>query len=159
VARSIPSVALACALIVGGAACSGGDDGEPIIDVGESAVGTCLDVPEDMGPEVTELPVAPCDEPHTHEVFAVLLYEPPEDSDIAPDVYPGFEALEDYSRAACLAEFEGYVGVSAFDSALFYSWIVPTLTSWDQEDDREVICVIGNANGAPLVGSVQNSQR
>ena len=105
-----------------------------------------------MGPEVTELPVVPCEDPHTHEIYSLPVVED-------EDVYPGLEALEEFGLTECLAAFEGYVGISAFDSALFYSWIVPTLTSWDQEDDRQVICVIGNANGAPLVGSVQNSQR
>ena len=104
---------------------------------------------DDVGAHVTELPVVECSVPHTHEIYAVVLSQEP--------VYPGFESLEIAALARCLAPFEDYVGVSVFDSTLFYSWLVPTLTSWDKEDDREIVCVIGNGNGAPLVGSVRGS--
>jgi hypothetical protein len=145
------SAAVAVALV--GAACSGDDDGgEPaIIDVGQAAVGVCLDVASDVGAEITELPTVECTELHTHEIFAVV--------ESAESVYPGFEALETEAQAACLAQFEPYVGVNAFDSELFYSWLVPTLNSWEKEDDREIICVVGNGNGAPLIGSVAGSRR
>ena len=128
-----------------------GIDGEPVLEVGETGPGTCLDVPLDQGPTIDKLPVTDCGESHSHEIYAVPLSE--------EDVYPGFEQLESFAQAACLRDFEDYVGISAFDSDLFYSWIVPTLTSWDREDDREIICVAGNGNGAPLVGTIRNSQR
>lgn len=140
------------AVAVLAAGCSGDDDaGSPVLGVTESGVGTCLDFPEDVGAEISELPVVPCEVSHSHEIFAVVLTE--------GDVYPGFEALETEATAACLTEFEPYVGINAFDSELFYSWMVPTLTSWDREDDREIVCVVGNHNGAPLVGSVEGTQR
>lgn len=131
--------------------CRGGGDDEPLLAVADSGPGTCLDVPRDQGPQIESLPVVPCGDAHTHEIYAVPIVE--------EDVYPGFEALESFSQAACLKEFEPYVGISAFDSDLFYSWIVPTLTSWDREDDREVLCVVGNRNGGSLVGTVRNSER
>jgi hypothetical protein len=135
--------------------CSGSDDAEidaePVLEVGAQGPGTCLRVPLDQGPELDALPVVACGESHTHEIFSVPLVE--------GDVYPGFDALESFAQAACLRDFEGYVGISAFDSDLFYSWIVPTLTSWDREDDREVLCVAGNSNGAPLIGTVRNTER
>lgn len=134
------------------ASCSGDDDNRAdVIDIGASAVGTCLDFDADVGAEVTELPTIDCAEPHSHEIFAVVVSD--------ETVYPGFEALETTAQAKCLGQFEEYVGISAFDSALFSSWLVPTLTSWDREDDREIICVIGDGAGAPLVGSVRDSNR
>lgn len=139
-------------------ACSGGDDGDPVIKLGDEQVGNCLDFPPDTGPQITSLPTVPCDVEHTHEIFAVVDYRPP-DEEGASDLYPGFEELERFSQAECLTLFEPYVGVGAFDSSLFYSWIVPTLTSWDKEDDRQVICVVGNQNGASLFGSVKGSGR
>lgn len=143
------SIAVVAVLAAG---CSGDDDtGSPVLRVKETGVGTCLDFPEDVGAEITELPVVPCEVPHSHEIFAVVLTE--------GDVYPGFEALETKATAACLTEFEPYVEVNAFDSELFYSWMVPTLTSWDREKDREIICVVGNHNGAPLRGSVKGTRR
>jgi hypothetical protein len=127
------------------------DDGSPVLDLGAEAVGRCLQVDESIGAEVTELPEVPCEEPHTHEIYAVVVS--------SESVYPGFEALEETAQARCLAEFEDFVGISAFDSELFYSWLVPTLTSWDREDDREIVCVVGAKDGAPLVGSVRGSNR
>lgn len=139
------------ALAVGAVGCGDDDEGEPVIDLGESAVGTCLDVGDEIGADVERLPAVPCEDPHTHEIFAIV--------DSADETYPGFEALEAEAQAACLEPFEEYVGVSAFDSELFYSWLVPTLTSWEQDDDREIVCVVGENNGAPLVGSVRGINR
>ncbi len=140
------------AVVVVAASCSDDDDNRAdVIDVGSGAVGTCLDFDADTGAEVTELPTIDCAEPHSHEIFAVVVSD--------ETVYPGFEALESTAQAKCLGQFEEYVGISAFDSTLFYSWLVPTLTSWDREDDREIICVVGDGAGAPLVGSVRGSDR
>lgn len=144
-------------VLVGGAlvgaltACSSGDDGEPVIDLGPTAVGTCLDFDDSIGAEVDRLPEVPCEDPHSHEIFAVKLS--------AADTYPGFEALEADAQAQCLGAFDEYVGISAFDSELFFSWLVPTLTSWDKENDREIVCVIGEGNGADLVGTVRGIAR
>ena len=67
-------------------------------------------------------------------------------------VYPGVEELGSFAEVACLEQFEPFVGTSAFDSTLSYSWLVPTLGSWNDEDDREVLCVLSTRDGAPLVG-------
>jgi hypothetical protein len=132
------------------AACSN-DDGEAVIDVGEEAVGTCLKFGKDVGENVTELPSVPCEESHTHEVFAVVQSD--------AETYPGFEELEAEAQALCFGEFEEYIGLSPFDSELFYSWLVPTLNSWERENDREIICVVGEQGGGPLTGSVRDIKR
>jgi len=143
------AIVLTASVIAG---CSGNNDDEAgVVNVGEQAVGTCLDFAPDVGAEVTELPTISCDLPHSHEIFAIKLS--------AAKVYPGFDALETEAQVACLGEFEPFVGINAFDSELFFSWLVPSLTSWDREDDREIICVVGNGNGAPLVGTVRGAQR
>lgn len=122
-----------------------------MLDVDETSIGTCLLFEDDVGSEVTTLPVVPCGESHTHEIFAVVESE--------AEVYPGFEGLEAEAQTVCFAEFEPYVGIDFFDSAFNFSWMVPTLTSWDRDNDREIICVIANLNGAPLVGSVEDARR
>lgn len=144
----VPAVAVACWFVV--SSCSN-DEGEAVVDLTESAVGTCLDFGDQIDAEVTELPVVPCAEPHTHEIYAIEFSE--------AATYPGFEALEADAQAKCLGKFEDYVGVSAFDSDLFFSWLVPTLNSWDREDDRQIVCVVGEGNDAPLVGSVRGIAR
>lgn len=143
---------LVCVLLGGLATSCAEDDADGLlIDLTDGAIGTCLDFGDSIEAEVTELPTVPCGEPHTHEIYALAF------SDEA--TYPGLEALEADAQAKCLAEFEDYVGVSAFDSELFFSWLVPTLNSWDREDDRQIVCVIGESNGAPLVGTVRNIGR
>ena len=131
--------------------CSGDDNGAAVIDLGAGAVGMCLDFGPEVGAEVLELPTIDCSEPHSHEIFAVVVSD--------ATVYPGKKALETTAQAKCLGRFEEFVGISAFDSTLFYSWLVPTLNTWDRNDDREIICVVGDGTGAPLRGSVRNSNR
>jgi hypothetical protein len=132
--------------------CSGDDDSDrSVLDLEARGKGTCLDFEGEVGELVKELPVMDCNVQHSHEIFAVVVS--------TATVYPGFEALEIEAQAKCLGEFEGYIGRSAFDSELFYSWMVPTLTSWDREKDREIICVVGESNGAPLFRSVEGENR
>ena len=142
----------AATLLVSGqlvSACSDDDDGEDPIGLGQDAVGTCLLVADDVGPDIDELPVVDCAVDHTHEIFAVI--------DYPADVYPGFDVLEQFAQAECLASFEPYVGVGAFDSKLFYSWFVPTLDGWNDADDREVLCVLGRQDAALMTGSMRES--
>lgn len=127
------------------------DEGESVIDLPPTSIGTCVDFGDTIGADVTELPEVPCEDPHSHEIYAITVVD--------ADTYPGFDALEADAQAQCLGAFDEYVGVSAFDSELFYSWLVPTLNSWDKYDDRQIICLIGEDNGAPLVGTVRNISR
>lgn len=131
-----------------------GDDGRPAVDLGDDGIGTCLSIDESVGAEIGELPEVACTETHTHEIYAVM--------ESAADTYPGFEALESEAQVACLEAFEPYVGISPFDSNLFYSWMVPTLASWEDADvgergDREILCVVGSRDGEPLTSSVQGT--
>ena len=144
------SVVLLAAVL---AACSDDEDDpaavkqRDAVEVGDGGVGTCLQFPDDTGPSVTKLPVIDCDQPHTHEIYFV---------DVRPgsDVYPGFDVLEDQARLTCLDEFERYVGRGAFDSEFLYTWIVPSIESWNDQDvkDREILCLLGARDGKPLVG-------
>jgi hypothetical protein len=138
----------AAALVV--SACSD-DDGTDPIDLGESAVGMCLLFADDVGSKVDELPDVDCAVEHTHEIFAVIEYP----ADV--DVYPGFGALEEFAQTECLGSFEPYVGVGAFDSDLFYSWLVPTLDGWNDAEDREILCVLGRHDSALMTGSMFES--
>ena len=134
------------------------DDGDPtqardvpVLQVQDRAEGpVCMQVDESFPPEVEKLPIIACEESHSHEIYATVEYD-------EQSVYPGVEELGTFAEVACLEEFEPFVGTSAFDSTLSYSWLVPTLGSWNDEDDRDVLCVLQARDGAPLVGSVQSS--
>lgn len=138
------------ALVATTGACSADDD-PPAVDVGSDAVGKCLDFEDFEGEEVATLPEVPCDTPHSHEIFAV--------EQVGGDTYPGFEELEAEAMALCFGAFEDYVEINPVDSDFFISWLVPTLTSWDRDDDREVICVAGERGGALLDESIRGAGR
>lgn len=118
----------------------------------------CLLFEDDVGAQVTKFPWIACNLPHTHEVFEVTPFlESP--TEVIPDVYPGFDSLESFAQRACLEAFEPYVGISAFDSKLFYSWLIPSLASWNDFEDYEIVCVAGNADSTPLEATIQDSRR
>jgi hypothetical protein len=123
-----------------------------VLEVGDDGGSTCLSVDEDLPAEVEELPVVDCAEPHTHEIFATVIYE-------ERDVYPGVEELGNFAQVECLERFESFVGISTFDSELSYTWLVPSLAGWNDEDDREVLCVLADRSGAPLTGSMADAVR
>lgn len=151
--RAHRSIVVAAALLLLGA-CSGGDDTseKPVLDVGEQGAGTCLQVTDELGPEVTKLPVIDCAEPHTHEIYAVVDWD-------QGDVFPGLDALDTFAAQVCVREFEPYVGISSFDSSLSFTWLTPTLGSWNDHDDKAVLCALSDRLFEPLTGSMQGSNR
>jgi hypothetical protein len=125
----------------------------PVLDLAERGLGTCLEVSEDFPAEVTELPVIGCEQPHSHEIYAAVDYT-------EKDVYPGLAALESFAQLECLKQFDVFVGISAFDSSLAYTWLVPSLDGWNgSEEDRTVLCVLQDAESAPLEGTMKDKQR
>lgn len=138
-------------LAIGGlGACS--DDKDPNAPDSKGALdvetGECLLVDSALGAEVSKLPVIDCDKPHTHEVFARVV-------DTDSEVYPGLTALETFAERECYRDFEGFVGISPFDSALFITWIVPSLDGWNDEDDRTVLCILGRQDDGQLKTSAK----
>jgi hypothetical protein len=143
-------------LVVALGGCGGDDDvtkpkQEPVLDLGTGAEGTCLQVDDKLGAEVTKLPVIACDQPHTHEIYAVVVYT-------EKDVYPGTGELETFAQRECLRAFEPYVGVSAFDSTLFFTWMVPSLEGWNSKKDRDVLCILGAQDSRQLSKSMKGSK-
>ena len=118
----------------------GTDTGQPV----------CMQVSENLPPEVEELPVISCDVPHTHEIYATVDYD-------VKDVYPGVDELSAFAEVECLSLFEEFVGRSQFDSRLSYTWLVPSLEGWNDEDHREVLCVLAERAGGELTGSMRST--
>lgn len=110
-------------------------DGAEIVPFEDLEVGDCLPLVEyGDEEEIFDLPVVPCDRPHTDEIYFIFEVE---DGD-----FPGDEALSDTAWDRCFAEFEGFVGVPYDVSELdFYSY-QPTKTSWIRADDRTVHCIV-----------------
>ncbi|MCP3987555.1 MAG: hypothetical protein GY724_00650 [Actinomycetia bacterium] len=99
--------------------------------------------------EVEVVLVVPCVEPHDFEVYHVFML------DDGP--YPGPAVIEDEWIEGCLAEFEPFVGVSFDVSVLDMSAIFPTRQSWDELDDRVVLCSVTAVDGEPRAGSARGS--
>ncbi|MDF2561987.1 MAG: hypothetical protein K0R99_3433 [Microbacterium sp.] len=110
-------------------------EGAEMVPFAELEVGDCLPFVdyEDTG-QIYELPVVPCEKPHTDEVYFIF--------EVDDEEFPGEEALSDAASDGCAAHFDTYVGIAYEDSVLdFYSY-QPTETSWARADDRTVQCIL-----------------
>lgn len=109
--------------------------------------GDCL--VEDTDASSRIVTVVACDRPHVSEVFHLFDVSTPE-FDVA--------AVEAEADERCTLEFEAFVGVPFNDSGLDLTWLTPTEESWER-DDREVVCMVEDADGAELTGSLRDSRR
>jgi hypothetical protein len=109
-------------------------EGAEMVPFAELEVGDCIPL-FDYGDEeeISEVPVVPCDLPHTDEVYFIF--------DLEDGEFPGADVVEEAAWDRCLTEFERFVGVSYEDSALDFYPYWPTEGSWIGADDRTVQCV------------------
>lgn len=114
--------------------------------------GTCFDdgdaITNELS-EVTDVPVVDCAEPHDNEVY--YTYQMNDGS------YPGDDRVFDIADTECLASFEPFVGASYETSQLDFGWLVPTEQTWNEANDREIICFLYDLELAKLTGSMQGS--
>ena len=66
--------------------------------------------------------------------------------------------LPDAAEGACAQRFQSYVGVAYQDSSLFFTYLLPSARSWEQGDDRTVLCLV-TTTGQKLTASVKGSKR
>ena len=154
--RLIALALVATTAITSLAACSSDNNpvkAKPVLDLSKDGVGTCLLVGTSIDAEVSKLPTIDCALEHTHEIYATIVV-----SDTKYPVYPGAEALDALAQHDCTAAFQPYVLSGPFDSALFFSWLLPTLASWNDHKDRTIICVTSRFDNAKLKGSVKGSR-
>jgi len=139
----------------GGGGPSRGKDGQVTqagdLSVFDLRVGDCFTPPKDVKAEIDSVHVVPCKSSHTQETFAIVPYD-------KSDTYPGDAALRNFADGACLSRYEDYVGVSYLDSKLFYTYLLPSARSWNDGNDRKVVCVV-TTTGDELQTSIKGSQR
>jgi hypothetical protein len=151
------AVAALLALALG--ACGGGRASLGVnVSVFHLKVGDCLVPPSNIRAELSSVKVVACRRPHTQEVFFnVDPKSAPPGSLLDGDNYPGDTALRTFADGQCLQRFRPYVGVDYRESSLFYTYLLPSVRSW-QAKDRTVVCVI-TTTGQQLTSSVKESRR
>ena len=112
-------------------------------------VGDCFDDPASFT-QVDNVEVVDCADPHDNEVYAVVEYTESND-------WPGNEAIEFAAFTECLDAFEPFIGVayevSKWDIAAFW----PSEESWNDANDREIICAVYDLSGAKVTGTARGS--
>lgn len=152
--RALGQAAVAAVLLLAVPGCSVFGDDDERSSVFSVEAGQCFLAPEEVEAQIADLDEVDCGEPHDHEAYAVVTYEDG-DPEIPDDEYPGDEALTNFADGTCAQRFGEYVGVDYLDSDLFFTYLLPSPRSW-QEEDRKVICLVTSA-GNQLQGSVKGT--
>jgi hypothetical protein len=161
------------ALALGLAACTNDDQGggrddeadlrdedgqvvdETEVDAYRIQVGDCFN--GQLPSSVDSITAVPCDQPHDQEAYAVF------DLDVdgqpaGPDVaYPGDDKVQLLAQRDCIVQFTGYVGSAYETSILEVGLLVPTQATWEEIDDREVVCTVHRADGGQLEATAQGT--
>ncbi len=121
-ALAVPALALA-----GLAGCSS----TSVLDL---EVGDCLESDAFAGSEISDIATISCAEPHDAEIYSAM--ELPEGD------YPGVEAVRSEAEDYCLPAFDDFAGIGYLDSELVVYPLFPTEGSWNEQDDREILCIV-----------------
>ena len=134
------------------------DDRSTTIEVLDAKKGDCFLAPAEITIEVTHLARVKCETPHQQESYALPTYvDPGTGKTPGRDNFPGDAALKSFADGTCAEKFQGYVGVDYRDSSLYFTYLVPSARSWQQDEDRTVVCFV-TTTGQTLTKSVQNSE-
>ena len=103
-------------------------------------VGDCVQLPSDVDDGTTQeigaFEAIPCDEAHTGEV---VLVEGQFFGDL--DEFPGEDAAFESAAPRCANALDAYTGTDYDTSNFDFFTLVPTAETWDQVDDRELVCI------------------
>ena len=116
--------------------------------VATAEVGACVNTSDFEG-EITEIPTVDCSEEHDAQVFHTF--------DMDDGDFPGDDAISTAVEEQCLPAFEEFVGADYQESSLDINFIGPSQDTWDQADDREVICVLYTMDGSTSTESFEGS--
>lgn len=142
---------LVVGLTVLAAGCSSDDDTDSVFSI---KPGQCFMAPGEVEAQISDLEKVDCADPHDHEAYAVVPYAA-EGDEPASDEYPGDDVLKGFADGSCAERFRDYVGIDYLDSTLFFTYLLPSPRSW-QEEDRSVVCLV-TGSGSQLQGSVKGT--
>ena len=112
----------------------------------ELSVGDCTK--QELEAEATNSDLVPCTEPHTHEAYFSV--------DYVGDAYPGSATLEVFAEQKCVGAFADYVGVELAQSNFYFTYLYPSVTTWQSKNDRQVMCFVVSRDEL-LVASVKGT--
>jgi Septum formation len=120
-------------------------------DVGAFVIedGDCINLPD--GNLVESVKRVPCAQAHDAEVYSLF------DLAEAAAAYPGADAVNESAADGCVDRFADFVGVAYEYSVLDVFYLHPTEESWNQIDDREVVCLVTPMDGGQLTGTMRGS--
>jgi hypothetical protein len=111
-------------------------------------VGDCSN--SNLSQTAEKLDLVPCDKPHALEAYSIVAS--------TATTYPGADALQVFAEQSCIDKFFDYVGVELSQSILYYTYVYPSVASWNNKSDRSVICFIYKATEPLLTKSVKGSK-
>ncbi len=130
-------------LSLGAVACGGADAdrdeageivSEAEVDAFNVRAGDCFNMPD--GISVESVAAAPCTEPHDSQAFRLFEIT-------GFDALPTSTEMEKVVIDGCLGDyFTNFVGVPYDESVLELTWFEPSPDTWDQLDDREIVCIV-----------------
>lgn len=106
--------------------------------------GDCIGDVSELKGDTDVLPLVPCDEPHTQEVFAVVRHP--------DDAYPGAGGVATFADRACLTALDAELDLS-IDDGVAFSYLLPTFEGWNKNGDRNVVCVLVFPSEPGMIGS------
>ena len=129
----------------------GSADGEEV-SVFDLEIGFCFSTESN---QLETVIVVDCEQPHEHEVFA-LVDHPAGDA----EAYPGDDALLEYADTECRPPFEDYVDRDYETSIWYITSLTPSAETW-ADGDREIVCTVNqqDADEEPITvtGSAEGS--
>ena len=115
-------------------------------DAFDIQVGDCSNA--ELKEETTTVALVPCVEPHSHEAYFITEH---------PDgPYPGATALEIFAEQKCVGAFAEYVGKEVAESRFYFTYLYPSVSTWNDKKDREVVCFVV-ARDELVTGSVKDA--
>ncbi|MBW0118115.1 septum formation family protein [Pseudonocardia abyssalis] len=112
-------------------------------------VGQCITDETPEGEQVSSVPVVECSQPHVGEIYAL--------PQLPDGDFPGDEAVTASAQELCAGpEFQTFVGVPIDQTTLSVNFLIPSAETW-AEDDREIVCIVGPADGTPATTSLRGS--
>lgn len=118
--------------------------------------GQCFVGPKDVKAQLSKLDRVDCSTKHTQEAYALVPFAGQAGG--TASAYPGDDQLSTFAKGACAQRFGTYVGVNYLDSSLYFTYLLPSARSWEQDSDRTIICFV-TTTGGTLSASVKGSKK